>query len=380
MAVLRGVLELRPAPAAAPKRRSILVRPRRCTPPVLDDASARRRRRQPEAPETDAALSSDSPLGLAPEGGLLRKFSLMPMRGLADWTCLRTSPAPPCPTARDSKNTSTPMRRVARNIQALRAERFTGRSLPLVVMLHGCTQSPDDFAAGTAHERTGGGAQVPRGLSGAGAVRQCVAMLELVQQADQRRGPGEPSLIAGITRQIIDDFPVESATRLRRRPLRRWRGGGDHGRDVPDLYAAVRRAFRTGVRRCERHGSAFAAMRRARRRRASRRAVRGARSDHRVSRRPRPDREPCQRRSGDRPIAGGRASPGDGQPRQGFWWRQLHAHRARGRDGRSVLREVGPSWRGPRMVGRQRRCGSYTEPRRPDASREMMRFFFQYRN
>ncbi|MEO5881584.1 MAG: PHB depolymerase family esterase, partial [Caldimonas sp.] len=26
---------------------------------------------------------------------------------------------------------------------------FEGRALPLVVMLHGCTQSPDDFAAGT---------------------------------------------------------------------------------------------------------------------------------------------------------------------------------------------------------------------------------------
>jgi hypothetical protein len=27
--------------------------------------------------------------------------------------------------------------------------RYQGQALPLIVMLHGCTQSPDDFAAGT---------------------------------------------------------------------------------------------------------------------------------------------------------------------------------------------------------------------------------------
>ena len=34
-------------------------------------------------------------------------------------------------------------------LQALRARAPTRAGLPLVVMLHGCTQSPDDFAAGT---------------------------------------------------------------------------------------------------------------------------------------------------------------------------------------------------------------------------------------
>src|SRR5580698_2562710 len=53
-----------------------------------------------------------------------------------------------------------------------------GQLIPLVVMLHGCTQSPDDFAAGT-------------------------------RASDQRRDEGEPSLIAGITRQVMQDYSVD---------------------------------------------------------------------------------------------------------------------------------------------------------------------------
>ena len=50
----------------------------------------------------------------------------------------------------------------------------------LVVMLHGCTQSPDDFAVGTGMNADRRGAWPPGRVSGADQHRQCGILLELV--------------------------------------------------------------------------------------------------------------------------------------------------------------------------------------------------------
>ena len=252
---------------------------------------------------------------------------------------------------------------------------YCGEQLPLIMMLHGCKQSPDDFATGTRMnelaEEQGFLVAYPGQPSSANSLK----CWNWFSTDDQLRDKGEPSLIAGITRQIICEFGVDS-TRVYIAGLSA--GGAAAaimGSAYPDLYAAigVHSGLACGV--AKDLNSAFSAMRHG----ASLPLPEGAR-------RPLPtivfhgDRDNIvSSLNGDQVIAQSRAgldlhrTISHGQSAGGInYTRTVEADQS----GRPILEQwvlhgAGHAWSGGSPVG------SYTDPRGPDASREMLRFFFE---
>ena len=119
------------------------------------------------------------------------------------------------------------------------------RRYPMVVMLHGCTQDPDDLARGsraTAHADSGGVLVLLPEQPESANPKKCWNWYD---PAHQRRDAGEPSLIAGMTRQVMREWAVD--------PQRVYLAGISAGAAMasivavsyPDVYAAV--ALHSGI-------------------------------------------------------------------------------------------------------------------------------------
>jgi poly(hydroxyalkanoate) depolymerase family esterase len=254
---------------------------------------------------------------------------------------------------------------------------YNEQPLPLVVMLHGCTQSPDDFAAGT---RMNDLAEEGTFLVGYPAQLQSANVSKCwnwFSPADQQRDRGEPSLLAGITRQIMRDFRVQPG----RVYIAGLSAGGAAaaimGATYPDLYAAIGVHSGLACGAASDIPSAFAAMRQSR--------SDLPRAPGRVGRAVptivfHGDRDTTVNPvNGDQVIAQSKAAAnlrttvtiGEASGGIGYTCTVQTDE-----DGRSVLEQwvlhgAGHAWSGGSTAG------SYTEPRGPDASREMMRFFLQ---
>jgi poly(hydroxyalkanoate) depolymerase family esterase len=252
---------------------------------------------------------------------------------------------------------------------------YCGNPLPLIVMLHGCKQSPDDFAAGTRMnelaEEQGFLVAYPGQPSSANSLK----CWNWFSAGDQLRDKGEPSLIAGITRQIMHEFAVDP-TRVYVAGLSA--GGAAAaimGSAYSDLYAAICVHSGLACGAAKDLTSAFSAMRQG----GSPPLAEGAR-------RPLPtivfhgDRDSTvSPLNGDQVIAQSKAGMplhltiSRGQSAGGISYTRTVQADENGRPilEHWVLHGADHAWSGGSPAG------SYTDPREPDASREMLRFFFE---
>jgi poly(hydroxyalkanoate) depolymerase family esterase len=256
--------------------------------------------------------------------------------------------------------------------------RYQGQPLPLVVMLHGCTQSPDDFAAGTRMNFIGEEQTCLVVYPAQRSEANHAKCWNWFRAADQQRGSGEPSLIAGITRQIMRDYAVD--------PKRVYVGGLSAGAAAAaimgatyrDLYAAIGVHSGLACGAAIDLPSAFVAMRQ------------GGGSDHKVI----PGDEPPVPTivfHGDRDTA---VHPNNGdqilEQSMRMTSTQKKVHRGRVPGGHAYTRTIHTDASGHRIFEHWNihgaghawsggsPAGSYTDPRGPDATREMMRFFLEH--
>jgi poly(hydroxyalkanoate) depolymerase family esterase len=262
---------------------------------------------------------------------------------------------------------------------------YTGQAVPLIVMLHGCTQNPDDFAAGT---RMNGLAEEHTFLvaypaqSGNANMQRC---WNWFQAADQQRGSGEPSIIAGITKQVMDEYEVEEG----RVYVAGMSAGGAMaailGATYPDLYAAV--GVHSGLAPGSAHdlSSAFTAMRQGgpvvaqpentgQQRKILPTIIFHGDGDTTVHPR-NGERLLAHLDAGNRNGSSPRVNTRRGGVPGGYEYTRFTYKDASGRDlvERWSVHGLGHAWSGGSYPG------SYTDPKGPEASAEMVRFFLQHR-
>jgi len=246
--------------------------------------------------------------------------------------------------------------------------------LPLIVMLHGCSQNPQDFALGTGMnelaEKRGCLVVYPKQPTSANNM----ACWNWFSPKDQARDSGEAGIIAGIVREIISRYAVD--------PNRVFVAGLSAGgamaanlaASYPDLFAAAGIHSGLPYGAASDVGSAFAAMRKG----ASKDSLLAVDASVRTIVFHGDADRTVHPLNAELIVAAARASlPAateeitEGRTAGGVAYKRTVIAGKRGAPHVEhwSLEGVGHAWSGGDPEG------SYTNPHGPDASREMMRFF-----
>ncbi|MGE5607907.1 MAG: alpha/beta hydrolase family esterase [Bacillota bacterium] len=261
---------------------------------------------------------------------------------------------------------------------------YRGQALPLVVMLHGCTQSPDDFAAGTGMNAMAEAEGFLVAYPAQAPTANPSKCWNWFDATHQQRDGGEPTLIAGITRQVMAQYSIDPG----RIYVAGLSAGGAMaailGATYPDLYAAVGVHSGLAPGCAQDLPSAFQAMQQGgsggQQTRMGRlpplilfhgdgdSTVHPCNADHLVQQWTATDGSPGPGESAppvtvqQGQVPGGRA----------YTCEIYHDIRGQAVVERWTVHGAGHAWSGGS------RHGSYTDPVGPDASRELVRFFQEH--
>ena len=264
----------------------------------------------------------------------------------------------------------------SRNYKVYVPSGYKGQPLPVVTMLHGCTQNPDDFAAGTrmnelAEEQTLL-VVYPRQPQSANA-QKCWNWFDA---ENQRRDGGEASLIAGLVREVVGEFSADAS----RVYVAGLSAGGAAAANLaqthPDVFAAVGVHSGLACGAAKDMPSAFAAMAR-----GGAFSAKGAGATvptivfHGDADRTVNPVNAEQVVAQAKPDASLTEVEMRGQTPDGMTYTRTVRLDVASREvvEQWTLHGAGHAWSGGSLDG------SFTDPRGPDASREMIRFFLQHR-
>ncbi|HEY9027388.1 MAG TPA: PHB depolymerase family esterase [Burkholderiaceae bacterium] len=263
----------------------------------------------------------------------------------------------------------------ARDYKLFEPARHENTPLPLVVMLHGCTQDPDDFARGTrmnALARSRGFLVLYPAQSQRANAQRCWNWFKHNHQA---RGKGEPGILAGMVRQLIAAHAVDPA----RVYVAGLSAGGAMaailGDAYPDLFAAVGVHSGLAAGAATDVQSAFAAMGGAAP--APRRSTKSGTTPPTIVFHGDADTT-VNVVNGERVLASAgmsaRADAQGGASAHGVPWSRRAWVDGQGaeRGEQWTIHGAGHAWSGGDA------SGSFTDPRGPDASAEMLRFFLAH--